>query len=40
MEMSEREQRLRMTDALPSIEEFWEYRLGCSAVNVVLAVNE
>lgn len=38
--MSEKEQRLRLTGAVPSIEEFWEYRMGSSAVFVTLAVNE
>lgn len=40
MEMSEREQRLRLDDVVPSAEEFWGYRLGSSAVGVTLAVNE
>jgi hypothetical protein len=40
MEMSEQEQRMRLDGAIPSVEEFWRYRLGCSAVPVCLAVNE
>lgn len=40
MEMSEREQRLRLSSTVPSVEEFWAYRLGSSAVCVTLAVNE
>ena len=40
MEMSEREQRLRLSGILPSVDEFWGYRLGSSAVHVTLAVNE
>ena len=40
MEMSEQEQRVRLNGALPSVEEFWEYRLGSSAVGVCLAVLE
>ena len=40
MNMTEREQRLRMNGAVPSVEEYWEYRLGSSAVSVTLAVNE
>jgi Terpene synthase family 2, C-terminal metal binding len=40
MEMSEEEQRLRLSGTIPSVEEFWEYRLGSSAVCVTLAVNE
>ena len=40
IDMSEREQRLRLGTTLPSIEEFWKYRLGSSAVAVCLALNE
>ncbi|MCJ1312340.1 hypothetical protein MMC25_006014 [Agyrium rufum] len=40
MEMSEREQRLRLNSTLPSIEEFWKYRLGSSAVGICLALQE
>jgi hypothetical protein len=40
MEMSEQEQRMRLNGSIPSVEEFWRYRLGCSAVPVCLAVNE
>ncbi|KAL1594623.1 hypothetical protein SLS60_010384 [Paraconiothyrium brasiliense] len=40
MEMSEREQRLRLSGTIPSIDEFWHYRLGSSAVTVCLALNE
>ena len=40
MDMTEQEQRLRMRGGLPSIEEYWQYRLGSSAVSVTLAVNE
>ena len=40
MNASEREQRVRLSGGLPSVEEFWEYRLGSSAVGVCLAVNE
>ena len=38
--MSEREQRLRLDMTLPSVEAFWECRLGSSAVAVCLALNE
>ena len=39
--MSEEEQRFRLGNTgLPSFEEFWNYRLGASAVYVCLAVNE
>jgi hypothetical protein len=40
MEMSEHEQRLRLSGAIPSIEEFWHFRLGSSAVNVCVVMNE
>jgi hypothetical protein len=40
MDMSEREQRLRLSGTIPSIDEFWHYRLGSSAVTVCLALNE
>jgi len=40
MDMTEREQLLRVKGAVPSVEEFMEYRLGSSAVNVTLAINE
>ena len=40
MDMTEREQRWRMNGAIPSVEEYWDYRLGSSAVTVTLAVNE
>ncbi|KAF2815340.1 terpenoid synthase [Mytilinidion resinicola] len=40
MEMSEREQRLRLAGPIPALEEFWRYRLGSSAVTVCLALNE
>jgi hypothetical protein len=40
MNMSEHEQRLRLSGAIPSVEEFWRYRLGSSAVPVCLAFNE
>jgi hypothetical protein len=40
MEMSEHEQRLRLSGAIPSIDEFWRYRLGSSAVTVCIALNE
>ena len=40
MDMTEREQRLRMKGAIPSVEEYMKYRLGSSAVSVTLAVNE
>ena len=40
MEKSEVEHRLRMTEHVVSLEEYWHYRLGTSAVRVVLSVIE
>ncbi|EED22466.1 conserved hypothetical protein [Talaromyces stipitatus ATCC 10500] len=41
MKQSEQEQRLRLNnDSLPSVDEFWSYRLGASAVFICLAINE
>jgi hypothetical protein len=40
MEMSELEQRMRLAGVIPSVEEFWRYRLGSSAVTVCMALNE
>ncbi|KAH8588350.1 isoprenoid synthase domain-containing protein [Bisporella sp. PMI_857] len=40
MNTSEVEQRLRLKENLVTVEEFAEYRLGTSAVRVVLSVNE
>lgn len=40
LEMSENEQRTRLAGVIPSLEEFWQYRLGCSAVFVCLSFNE
>lgn len=39
LEMSRREQVLRLR-GVPSLDEFWSYRLGSSAVYVTIAVNE
>lgn len=39
LEMSQREQVIRLR-GVPTMEEFWSYRLGSSAVYVTLAVNE
>ncbi|RAK99749.1 terpene synthase family protein [Aspergillus ibericus CBS 121593] len=40
MEKSETEQRLRLGEYLVTIDEFSRYRLGTSAVRVVLAINQ
>ena len=40
LDMSQQEQMLRLRGTLLSIEEFWSYRLGSSAVHVTIAMNE
>ena len=40
IEMTRTEQMLRLRGTLPSLEEFWSYRLGSSAVPVIIAMNE
>lgn len=40
MEKSEVEQRLRLDGRIISLDEFWRFRLGSSAVPVVLCINE
>ncbi|QKX52974.1 uncharacterized protein TRUGW13939_00045 [Talaromyces rugulosus] len=41
MKQSEQEQHIRLNnDRLPSVAEFWNYRLGASAVFICLAINE
>jgi hypothetical protein len=40
IEMVAREQHLRLSRSVVSLEEFWQYRLGTSAVTVCLALNE
>ena len=37
---SEVEQKLRLTKNMINLSDFWQFRLGTSAVRVVLAVNE
>jgi len=38
--MSEQEQKSRLSGRIPSLKEFWHSRLGSSAVTVCLAMNE
>lgn len=38
--MTRQEQMLHLRKTLPSVEEFWSYRLGSSAAHVVTALNE
>ena len=40
MEKSEVEQRLRLQGSMISVEDFWKFRFGTSAVRVVLCLNE
>ncbi|KAF2110741.1 isoprenoid synthase domain-containing protein [Lophiotrema nucula] len=38
--MAEKEQRLRLSQQVPTLEEFWQYRLGASAVYLCLVFQE
>ena len=40
IEKSEVEQRLRLQVQIATVKDFWQYRLGTSAVRVVLCLNE
>lgn len=40
LQMSSTEQSLRLSGTIPSLNTFWQYRLGTSAVSVCLALNE
>ncbi|KAL8831343.1 MAG: hypothetical protein Q9170_005336 [Blastenia crenularia] len=40
LEKSETEQRLRLQAQITSIEDFWQYRIGTSAVGIVLCLIE
>ena len=40
LDMTYREQILRLKGNVPSIEDFWSYRLGTSAMGIMMAVNE
>ncbi|KAI4250167.1 MAG: hypothetical protein L6R40_000339 [Gallowayella cf. fulva] len=40
VKMSQCEQSIRLSGKVPSIDEFWQYRLGTSAVYTCLAINE
>jgi hypothetical protein len=37
---SKREQETRLSGRIPSIKEYWEFRMGASAVGVVVAALE
>jgi hypothetical protein len=40
MNMSGQEQQLRLSGTIPSIDQFWSYRLGSSAIPVCISLNE
>ena len=40
VDTARQEQMLRLHGTLPSLEEFWSYRTGFSAVHSLLALNE
>lgn len=40
VDMTKQEQVLRLQGRILSLEDFWSYRLGSSAVHVTIAVNE
>ncbi|QSZ31558.1 hypothetical protein DSL72_001125 [Monilinia vaccinii-corymbosi] len=40
IDCSEMEQRVRLSGKLPTVQEYWHFRMGTSAVGVTLAVNE
>lgn len=40
VQMSSTEQSLRLSGAIPTLDTFWQYRLGSSAVSVCLALSE
>ena len=37
LEMSEQEQRVRLAQKVPTLEEYWRIRIGTSAVGVMIA---
>jgi hypothetical protein len=40
LEHTKQEQRFRLLNQIPSVEEYWSFRMGSSAVGLVLAVQE
>ncbi|KAF4629253.1 hypothetical protein G7Y89_g8894 [Cudoniella acicularis] len=40
IEMTEVEQEIRLSGSLPSVQSYWKYRMGTSAVRVSLSTNE
>lgn len=40
MQQTGKEQKFRLQDRVPTVEEYWEFRQGASAVGVIVAVQE
>jgi hypothetical protein len=40
LEQTRKEQRFRLLNQIPSLEEYWSFRMGSSAVGLVVAVQE
>jgi hypothetical protein len=40
LEHTKREQRFRLLNQIPSVEEYWSFRMGSGAVGLVIAVQE
>ena len=40
IDMVQEEQMLRLRGKLPSLKEFWSYRIGASAMHPTIALNE
>ena len=40
LEKTEVEQQFRLHERIPSVDEYWQYRLGTSAVGPGLCLNE
>jgi hypothetical protein len=40
VEYTKREQEFRVREEIPSVSEYWSFRMGTSAVSLVVAVQE
>jgi len=40
LEMSRSEQEVQLSGRIPTVEEYWVYRMGTSAVGVVVSLTE
>ena len=40
VEMTQREQEIRLSGRIPSVGEYWEYRMGTSAVGTLMGLIE